>query len=476
MRVQPYRIPAAHLYPTPSAKDGVSEEEEFQNRAFAAEVIQEAGIRLKLPQNCVATALFIFHRFFFRCSMKAHDITSVAMASTFIAAKVEECPRRNRDVINVFNACLQKRRYDEKWGKWKEGKGKDIEVEQPPFQAIPITYESTLYAVIQKDILHTEKVVLKELGFILGVEHPHKLVLVYCLHALRMEADFAQCAYNYVNDCFRTGACVEFGAEVVACAGIALAAKEKGVSLPTPGVDDVDSPWHIIFGVQQQELEEVITVVENMYKQAPFRHVILSPSHAILPLNTLQHAEAGMDGALAHLEQIARARDGGGETEVRSESASRCERKQEEEEGGEKSDSKAGNRGGSSKEVERRDERSYSRERNGDYRPNGESRREGSGDRDGRDRRREGSRGNDSRREDRRRDDSKGSERNRDRYGDDRDRRDRYRGGRYEEDRYRRDERRGSERDYNRRERRSDRWEQRDDERGRGGERRSRWN
>eukprot|EP00297_Palpitomonas_bilix_P007752 CAMPEP_0113868044 /NCGR_PEP_ID=MMETSP0780_2-20120614/759_1 /TAXON_ID=652834 /ORGANISM="Palpitomonas bilix" /LENGTH=478 /DNA_ID=CAMNT_0000853061 /DNA_START=359 /DNA_END=1796 /DNA_ORIENTATION=- /assembly_acc=CAM_ASM_000599 len=356
MRVQPYRIPAAHLYPTPSAKDGVSEEEEFQNRAFAAEVIQEAGIRLKLPQNCVATALFIFHRFFFRCSMKAHDITSVAMASTFIAAKVEECPRRNRDVINVFNACLQKRRYDEKWGKWKEGKGKDIEVEQPPFQAIPITYESTLYAVIQKDILHTEKVVLKELGFILGVEHPHKLVLVYCLHALRMEADFAQCAYNYVNDCFRTGACVEFGAEVVACAGIALAAKEKGVSLPTPGVDDVDSPWHIIFGVQQQELEEVITVVENMYKQAPFRHVILSPSHAILPLNTLQHAEAGMDGALAHLEQIARARDGGGEKEVRSESASRCERKQEEEEGGEKSDSKAGNRGGSSKEVERRDE------------------------------------------------------------------------------------------------------------------------
>lgn len=48
MRIQPYKIPSELLHPTPSEKDGVDEETEFELRAFGSEVIQEAGILLKL--------------------------------------------------------------------------------------------------------------------------------------------------------------------------------------------------------------------------------------------------------------------------------------------------------------------------------------------------------------------------------------------------------------------------------------------
>ena len=55
MREKEY-IPLEELEPTPSRLDGVPKEQEDELRIYGCEFIQKAGILLKLPQVCLATA------------------------------------------------------------------------------------------------------------------------------------------------------------------------------------------------------------------------------------------------------------------------------------------------------------------------------------------------------------------------------------------------------------------------------------
>ena len=52
--------------PTPSANDGIDVSDEKFHRVFGCELIQEAGILLKLPQVVMVTGQSILHRFFYR--------------------------------------------------------------------------------------------------------------------------------------------------------------------------------------------------------------------------------------------------------------------------------------------------------------------------------------------------------------------------------------------------------------------------
>lgn len=52
---------------------------------------------------------------------------------------------------------------------------------------------------LRNELMATEKHVLKELGFNVHVQHPHKLMLNY-LQVLKQGDDMAQKAWNYLND------------------------------------------------------------------------------------------------------------------------------------------------------------------------------------------------------------------------------------------------------------------------------------
>ena len=57
----------------------------------------------------MATACVLFHRFFYAKSMVRIKFDEVAMAALGLACKIEECPRRTRDIINVFKHIKQVR-------------------------------------------------------------------------------------------------------------------------------------------------------------------------------------------------------------------------------------------------------------------------------------------------------------------------------------------------------------------------------
>jgi len=99
---------------TPSQKHGIPAADELRLRNIAGEIITEAGYSLRLPWYATITAQAIFQRFYYRYSLLRiiidsfrrvsfldYDIKESIMACIFVAAKIEECSRKLRDIVTV---------------------------------------------------------------------------------------------------------------------------------------------------------------------------------------------------------------------------------------------------------------------------------------------------------------------------------------------------------------------------------------
>ncbi|CAF0800952.1 unnamed protein product [Didymodactylos carnosus] len=237
-------LPSEKLYPnpTPSMQEGLSWDIEYDLRLLGCELIQTAGLLLKLPQTAVATGQVLFHRYFYSSSFIKRPMEIVAMACTNLAAKIEENARRIRDVINVFHHIKQVRA------------GKTIR---------PLLIDQN-YIDKKLDVIKAERRILKELGFCVYVKHPHKMITMY-LKVLEKEREkhFVQRAWNYMNDSLRTDIFLRFTPESIACACIDLAARNLQIPLPK------SPPWFVIFGAKEEEIRYIMIAILRLYKHRP---------------------------------------------------------------------------------------------------------------------------------------------------------------------------------------------------------------
>ncbi|TNN72600.1 Cyclin-L1 [Liparis tanakae] len=231
-------IPEERLSPTPSMVDGLDLNTETDLRILGCELIQSAGILLRLPQVAMATGQVLFHRFFYSKSFVKHSFEIVAMACINLASKIEEAPRRIRDVINVFHHLRQIR-------------GKKT----PSSLILDQNYINT-----KNQVIKGERRILKELGFCVHVKHPHKIIVMY-LQVLECEKNqtLVQTAWNYMNDTLRTNVFVRFEAETIACACIFLAARALQIPLPSK------PNWYLLFGASEDEVKEVCVTTLKLY-------------------------------------------------------------------------------------------------------------------------------------------------------------------------------------------------------------------
>nr|XP_046244568.1 cyclin-L1a isoform X1 [Scatophagus argus] len=231
-------IPEERLSPTPSMVDGLDLNTETDLRILGCELIQSAGILLRLPQVAMATGQVLFHRFFYSKSFVKHSFEIVAMACINLASKIEEAPRRIRDVINVFHHLRQIR-------------GKKT----PSSLILDQNYINT-----KNQVIKAERRVLKELGFCVHVKHPHKIIVMY-LQVLECEKNqtLVQTAWNYMNDSLRTNVFVRFQAETIACACIFLAARALQIPLPSR------PHWYLLFGATEDEIREICITTLRLY-------------------------------------------------------------------------------------------------------------------------------------------------------------------------------------------------------------------
>ncbi|XP_054569640.1 cyclin-L1 isoform X2 [Eptesicus fuscus] len=231
-------IPEERLSPTPSMQDGLDLFSETDLRILGCELIQAAGILLRLPQVAMATGQVLFHRFFYSKSFVKHSFEIVAMACINLASKIEEAPRRIRDVINVFHHLRQLR------GKRTPS---------------PLILDQN-YINTKNQVIKAERRVLKELGFCVHVKHPHKIIFMY-LQVLECERNqtLVQTAWNYMNDSLRTNVFVRFQPETIACACIYLAARALQIPLPTR------PHWFLLFGTTEEEIQDICVETLRLY-------------------------------------------------------------------------------------------------------------------------------------------------------------------------------------------------------------------
>ncbi|XP_041118919.1 cyclin-L1-like isoform X1 [Polyodon spathula] len=231
-------IPDERLSTTPSMSDGLDLHNETDLRILGCELIQSAGILLRLPQVAMATGQVLFHRFFYSKSFVKHSFEIVAMACVNLASKIEEAPRRVRDVINVFHHLRLLR------GKRTPS---------------PLILDQN-YINTKNQVIKAERRVLKELGFCVHVKHPHKIIVMY-LQVLECEKNqtLVQTAWNYMNDTLRTNVFVRFQVETIACACIYLAARALQIPLPTK------PHWFMLFGATEDEIKEISITTLKLY-------------------------------------------------------------------------------------------------------------------------------------------------------------------------------------------------------------------
>ncbi|KAF3776723.1 Cyclin-T1-3 [Nymphaea thermarum] len=234
---------------SPSRKDDIDVKKETYFRKSYCTLLQDLGMRLKVPQVTIATAIIFCHRFFLRQSHAKNDRKTIATVCMFLAGKVEETPRPLKDVILVSYEIIYKK--------------------DPA--AVQRIKQKEVYEQQKEHILLGERVVLATLGFDLNVHHPYK-PLVEAIKKFKVAQNaLAQVAWNFVNDGLRTSLCLQFKPHHIAAGAIFLAAKFLKVKLPSDG----EKFWWQEFDVTPRQLEEVSNQMLELYEQ----NRAVPPSH-----------------------------------------------------------------------------------------------------------------------------------------------------------------------------------------------------
>ncbi|KAK3819552.1 MAG: cyclin-like protein [Benniella sp.] len=227
------------LQRTPSREDGITEEQEDNMRQLGCHLIQTTGILLKLPQVAMATAQILFQRFFYLASLRKFAVRDISMGSIFLAAKVEECPCRLSDLVNVIDHLTKKFR-------------------RRPVD--PLILFSQEFYNLKDAVVIAEMQILKKLGFNVHVQLPYAIMVNYLkVLELTEHPTIPQRAWGFMNDGLRTSVYICYQPPTIACSVIWLAAREAGVPLPT-------SPaWWEVLDADLEDIENIAGHIKSLY-------------------------------------------------------------------------------------------------------------------------------------------------------------------------------------------------------------------
>ncbi|KAL4618027.1 cyclin-T2 isoform X1 [Arapaima gigas] len=195
------------LESTPSRRCGVEPDRELSYRQQAANLIQDMGQRLNVSQLTINTAIVYMHRFYMYHSFTKFHRNIISPTTLFLAAKVEEQPRKLEHVIKVAHACLNPQEH-------------------------PLDAKSNAYLQQAQELVILETIVLQTLGFEVTIDHPHTDV-VKCSQLVRASKDLAQTSYFMAtNSLHLTTFCLQYRPTVIACVCIHLACKWSNWEIP----------------------------------------------------------------------------------------------------------------------------------------------------------------------------------------------------------------------------------------------------
>ncbi|XP_014471185.1 PREDICTED: cyclin-T2 isoform X2 [Dinoponera quadriceps] len=200
---------------TPSRRCGIEADKELSYRQQAANFIQDMGQRLMVSQLCINTAIVYMHRFYVYHSFTQFHRNAIAVTALFLAAKVEEQPRKLEHVIKMAHMCLHR-------------------------NSSPPEVKSDQYTEQAQNLVFNENVLLQTLGFDVAIDHPHTHI-VRCCQLVKASKDLAQTSYLMAsNSLHLTTMCLQYKPTVVACFCIHLTCKWSEWEIPQ---SNEGKPW-----------------------------------------------------------------------------------------------------------------------------------------------------------------------------------------------------------------------------------------
>ncbi|KAF8312742.1 cyclin-like protein [Cantharellus anzutake] len=249
---------------TPSMTDGLPRELEEDLRAYGCKLIQQAGLLLKQKQVAIATAQVLFQRFWYVSSMKHFSIGDIGMGALYLASKLEECPIRMRDLINVYDLLLSRARHQ--YPPLSGSPSKHSSTNTTPheqdatFKYTPMSYFSQTFYELKDALVVGEMQILKRLGFNVRVQLPYGTMINYLqVLGLAGHEKVPQTCWNHLNDALQTPVYALFPFPTLACASILITTRIQGIPLP--------DGWYELFDVEHEDMLAVADQVLRLYRE-----------------------------------------------------------------------------------------------------------------------------------------------------------------------------------------------------------------
>ncbi|XP_019876416.2 cyclin-K [Aethina tumida] len=230
---------------TPSSLEGIDYNTEMRYRKEGARFIIDMGLKMDLGYNTTATGVVYFHRFYMFHSFKQFPRYVTACCCLFLAGKVEETPKKCKDIIKTARSLLT----DSKFATF----GDDP----------------------KEEVMTLERILLQTIKFDLQVEHPYSYLLKYakCLKGDKTKLNkMVQMAWTFVNDSLCTTLALQWEPEIIAVALMYLAGKLSQFDV----IDWVGrTPKHLrwwdmfVEDVTMDLLEDICHQVLDLYSQTP---------------------------------------------------------------------------------------------------------------------------------------------------------------------------------------------------------------
>ncbi|KAL5008815.1 hypothetical protein ScPMuIL_014396 [Solemya velum] len=172
-----------------SYHDGIDTQTECRYRREGARLIIDAGTKLGLRYDTCATGVAYFHRFYMFHSFREFHRYVTSACSLFLAGKVEETPKKCKDIIKIYQSMLNPHQFS-------------MFGEDP-----------------REEVMTMERILLQTIKFDLQVDHPYSLLLKY---AKIVKGDkekinkLVQMAWTFINDSLCTTLCLQWEPEIIA--------------------------------------------------------------------------------------------------------------------------------------------------------------------------------------------------------------------------------------------------------------------
>lgn len=238
---------------TPSIQDGIDFETERRYRKEGARFIMQIGTGMGLGHNTLATGIVYFHRFYMFHSFKTFPRYVTASCCLFLAGKVEETPKKCKDIIKKAQSLLSGQKF--------------LSFGEDP----------------KEEVMTLERILLQTIKFDLQVEHPYSFLVKYakCLKGDNAKLQkMVQMAWNFVNDSLSTTVCLQWEPEIIAVALIHLASKLSKFSVVDwVGRQQQHLRWWDMFvaDVTMEILEDICHQVLDLYQSNQNEPVPESP-------------------------------------------------------------------------------------------------------------------------------------------------------------------------------------------------------